>query len=61
MPQHAAAVAKVGLPQGAPNWACKGSPLRALQHAPKLQALVQLLQVGKQTGVDKEGSLCART
>ncbi|CAK0788009.1 hypothetical protein CVIRNUC_011231 [Coccomyxa viridis] len=44
VPQHAAAVAKVGLPQGAPNWACKGSPLRALQHAPKLQALAQLLQ-----------------
>lgn len=52
--QHAAAVAKIGLPQGAPNWACKGSPLRALQHAPKLQALAQLLQVGKQMGMDKE-------
>ena len=59
VPQHAAAVAKAGLPQGAPDWACRGSPLRALQHAPKLQALAQLLQVCKQTGTDVGETLCA--
>lgn len=47
VPQHAAAVVMAGLALAAPNWACKGSPLRALQHAPKLQALAQLLQVRK--------------
>ena len=45
MPQHAAAVAASGLAAGPADWGSKGSPLRALHHAPKLQALAELLQV----------------
>ena len=60
VPQHAAAVAKAGLPPGAPDWAGKGSPLRALQHAPKLQALAELLQVRKRAGPGRREPLHAR-
>ena len=45
VPAHIAAVEASGLRAGPMDWAEKGSPLRALCHAPKLQALAQLLQV----------------
>ena len=45
VPQHAAAVTASGLAAGPADWGSKGSPLRALHHAPKLQALAELLQV----------------
>jgi len=45
VPQHAAAVAATGLTASPADWSNTGSPLRALHHAPKLQALAELLQV----------------
>ena len=45
VPQHAAAVAASGLTAGPADWRNTGSPLRSLHHAPKLQALAELLQV----------------
>ena len=45
VPQHAAAVAASGVTAGPADWGGKGSPLRSLHHAPKLQALAELLQV----------------
>ncbi len=45
VPQHAAAVAASGLTAGPADWGITSSPLRSLHHAPKLQALAELLQV----------------
>ena len=56
VPSHAAAVAACA-PAAAPDqdWRAADSPLRALHHAPKLQALRQLLQVRTSYGHVMQG------